>query len=295
MEEISEKQKKKILARVIRAIMDFNGKNVGNFAASTSFFFFISLIPILILLSALLPLTGIDEESFVRIITHYTPDVVDGLIEVIIRDAFSSGGKVFSISIIAIIYTAGKGMIALMQGLNVIYGVREHRSYPRIVFVAVIYMIMLLVVIILSLIFGVFAEYLYDFIGRYLPALKAVAGELMAGRLPVIVGSSLVLFLLIYTFVPAGERRFFRQLPGAVFSTVGWMVFSWFFSFFMAGGSIYSTYYGSLATIVIFMLWMYGCFFIILLGGYINVIFEGVVPVLKKRNGLQLDKRGGRC
>ncbi len=291
MGQIDERNKRRILVRLIRMAQYFNEKSVGNFAASTAFFFFISLIPIGILLSAMLPLTGIGEEEFVRGITTYTPDVVDGMVEKIIRDAFSSGSGVYSFSVIAIIYASGRGMIALMQGLNAIYDAREHRSYPRIVMVALIYMILLLLSVILFLILGVFADYLYDFIGRHFPVLLSFASEIMAGRMPLILVTSFALFLLMYTYVPAEEQVLLLQVPGAVFSTIGWVVFSKLFSVFMGGGSIYSTYYGSLASIVILMMWMYGCFFIILVGGYINVVFEGIFPFLKERKKAGKKKR----
>ena len=63
------------------------------------------------------------------------------------------------------------------------------------------------------------------------------------------------------------------------------MIFSKVFSLFMSHGSIYSTYYGSLATIVIFMLWMYGCFYILLIGGYINVVCAKLSPLSRQTRG----------
>ena len=56
---------------------------------------------------------------------------------------------------------------------------------------------------------------------------------------------------------------------GAVFSALAWVVFSFFFSLFISS-SIYTTYYGSLAAIAVFMMWLYGCFYILLLGANLN-------------------------
>ena len=271
---MTRQKRQSILISMVRLIADFSEKKVGNFASSTAFFFFISLIPFCILLSTLLPLTGIDKEMFVEFVVSHTPDIVDGIVRSIIEDAFASSGTVFSLSLLAILYASGKGMIALMQGLNVVYGIKEHRSYPRIACVAVTYMVLLMGFIIISLLLGVFGEMLATFIAEQFPQTERLMTHIMGMRLFVIIALSVILFLLMYTYVPAKNQVLVQQFPGTIFAMVGWMVFSKFFTIAMSHGSIYSTYYGSLAAIVIFMLWMYGCFYILLIGGYINVIFS---------------------
>ena len=206
MSRITRKQKKSLLANAAHLVTDFTDKKLGNFAASTAFFFFISLIPMCILLSTLLPLTGLDKQLFEELVTAYIPPVVEGLVQSIIEDAFSSSTKVFSLSILAIFYASGRGMIALMQGLNVVYGIREHRSYPRIVLVAVIYMFLLLAFIIGSLILGVFGENIYHFVGSHVPHMEHVMAEILGLRALVIFGSAIVLFSLMYTYTPARNQ-----------------------------------------------------------------------------------------
>lgn len=271
---MTRQKRQSILVAAVRFVSGFTEKHVSNYASGTAFFFFISLIPFCILLSTLLPLTGIDEETFTEIVTVHTPEIVEGLVRNIIRDAFASSGTVFSLSLIAILYASGKGMIALIQGMNVVYGIREHRSYIRIVIVAAVYMVLFMALIIVFLLVGVFGEMIYGIITPMFPHLTASLSWLMPVRPILITSFPIVLFLLMYTFVPAKNQKLLRQLPGALFATVGWIVFSDFFSIVMSRGSIYSTYYGSLATIVIFMLWMYGCLYILLIGGYINAFIS---------------------
>ena len=67
----------------------------------------------------------------------------------------------------------------------------------------------------------------------------------------------IVFLLLIYKFLPNRRDTYKRQLPGAVFSTLGWMVISWVFSVYVDVFQGFSSMYGSLTTIMLIMMWMY--------------------------------------
>ena len=73
-----------------------------------------------------------------------------------------------------------------------------------------------------------------------------------------------------------------KQLPGAVFTACGWLLLSFFFSVYLDVFEGFTSMYGSLTTIILIMLWLYGCMYIILLGGEINALLE---KFLQKRAG----------
>ena len=75
--------------------------------------------------------------------------------------------------------------------------------------------------------------------------------------------------------MPDKKLAFREQIPGAVFSAVGWSIFSWVFSYYVTYGNSYGIY-GSLSIIIIVLLWMYFCMYIILIGAYLNQYFESV-------------------
>ncbi|MBQ7719002.1 MAG: YihY/virulence factor BrkB family protein, partial [Clostridia bacterium] len=79
--------------------------------------------------------------------------------------------------------------------------------------------------------------------------------------------------------------NYLLQLPGAVFTSVSWSAFSFFFSLYINGMYNYTVFYGSLATVTIFLFWLYGCFFILLVGGSINCLFEPQIRRLVFREG----------
>ena len=77
---------------------------------------------------------------------------------------------------------------------------------------------------------------------------------------------------MIYKFLPNRRTNLKRQIPGAVFAAIGWMIISWIFSVYVDVFQGFSDMYGSLTTIVLIMLWMYFCMYTILLGGVVNVM-----------------------
>ena len=73
-------------------------QNISTFAASTAFFFFLSIVPMLIMVCTIIPYTPLTEENLVEAVTDLTPDQVDGLAESLISDIYdkSAGGAVRS-------------------------------------------------------------------------------------------------------------------------------------------------------------------------------------------------------
>ena len=80
-----------------------------------------------------------------------------------------------------------------------------------------------------------------------------------------------LVFALVYKLAPAGKRRYAGQLPGAAGAAVGVSVFTFFFSLYGSGSNLYNSFYGSLTSVSLFLLWVYMCIQIFLTGGVLNV------------------------
>ena len=83
-----------------------------------------------------------------------------------------------------------------------------------------------------------------------------------------------IVFAGLYTLVPMRRHSLKSQLPGALFSTLGWIVFSGLFSLYFNNFSNYSYMYGSLTAVVVLMLWLYICICILLIGAELNYYLE---------------------
>ena len=113
--------------------------------------------------------------------------------------------------------------------------------------------------------------------------MKNVADWLIEVRIVITPIVLMIFSLLIYKFLPNRRDKILRQLPGAVFAAIGWMIVSWIFSVYVDVFRGFSSMYGSLTTIVLIMLWMYFCMYSILLGGEVNVLmYDKLFPEKEK-------------
>lgn len=248
-------------------------QNISAYAASIAFFFFLSVVPMLILICTILPYTPLTEENLMTAVTDLTPDMLDPLAKSLISDVYNRSAGILSIAAIATIWSAGKGVMALMQGLNVVNGVEDTRNYFFIRVIASFYTVVMLVVVILSLFFMVFGNQLVKLALHRIPRLEALVSFVMNFRFVLVWAILTLLFAAIYAYVPDKKLKFKEQLFGAVFSAVVWSVFSWGFSIYVTYGNTYGIY-GSLSIIIIVLLWMYFCMYITMIGAYLNRYFN---------------------
>lgn len=254
-------------------------QNISAYAASIAFFFFLSIVPMLMMICAIIPYTPLTEENLVEAITEVVPDKVDPLAISLISDVYDKSAGIISIAIIATIWSAAKGVMALMKGLNAINGVEEKRNYFVVRAIASFYTIVMLVIVILGLFINVFGNQLVSLILHRLPPLERLVSFIMNFRFLVVWVVLTLLFAAIYAYVPDIKLRFKEQIPGAAFSAVVWSVFSWGFSLYVTYSNTYGVY-GSLSIIIIILLWMYFCMYIIMVGAYLNRYFSPVNKVL---------------
>ncbi len=247
--------------------------NISAFAASTAFFLFLSLVPMLILVCSVIPYTPLTEQNLMTAIKDLTPDMADTLAESLVHEVYEKSAGVLSIAVLAVLWSAGKGVLALMRGLNMINEVEEERNYFMVRLVASFYTFIMLMIMILSLFIMVFGNKLVELILYRVPQLQVVAGFIMTFRFLLVWAVLTVLFAMIYAYIPNKKLKLKEQITGAVFSAVVWSVFSWGFSLYVEQAGAY-TIYGSLSIIVIVMIWMYVCMYIVMLGAYLNKYFN---------------------
>lgn len=258
-------------------------QNISAFAASTAFFLVLSIVPMLILICTIIPYTPLTEENLVRAVTEITPDRLDFLVESLIAEVYDKSAGILSVAAITTLWSAGKGVLALMRGLNAIGGVEEDRNYFVVRLVASLYTVVMLVVLILSLFIMVFGNQLVELLLYRVPQLQILVSFLMNFRFLLVWAILTMLFSAVYAYVPNEKLAFGEQVPGAAFAAVVWSVFSWGFSLYVERTESYSIY-GSLSLIVIVMVWMYFCMYIIMIGAYLNRYFRPVNRVLANRH-----------
>ena len=261
--------------------LDFIGRwQIAASASSTAFWFFLSLVPIVVLFVSILPYTSLTEEQVLSAVTPVFPDSFNALIRVILSDVFTSSLGVLSVSIIATIWSAGRGFASLIRGLELVYE-QKHRSgfLPRRAR-GVIFTVCMVLAMVLSIVLGGFGRQIVRLAEKYLPGARPIFSFLMHLRFLVVIVLLSLFFCAIYRWATNARPRFGDIFPGALLAAGGWSLFTWLFSALVSATGSYGTY-GSLATVVAVMLWLYYCQYILLMGA----CFNRALPRINDRRG----------
>ena len=266
--------------------------NVSAHAASTAFFLFLSLIPLLMLICAILPYTPVTEAMLMEIAVSLTPNSANGLLIYLIGEVYDRSAGVLSAAAVITVWTAAKGMMALMRGLNAVNGVTEQRGYILLRIEACLYTVLMLAAMVLALVILVFGNTLARLVLRQVPRLEVLLSLFLHFRfLPVWLILAAV-FEIIYPSVPQIRTRLRYQIPGALFTAIAWSVFSWGFSIYVDHFHGLSMY-GNLTTVIIIMLWFYFCMYLLLVGANINRYFYPAIRFLYHRRQEKRSRKKG--
>lgn len=265
----------KFKSTVLDIAMDSARHNVATYAASTSFFFFLSLFPMIILFCALIPYTPLELEYITSAIENLAPEVLRPLIISIVKRIYLRSAGTITISALITLWTAGRGMMELVKAINTAYDYTEKRGYLKLRIFSSIYTMVMLFMMAASLILLVFGrrllknllkdpelEHIYELIRSLLHTQYIFAFILI-----------LFMFLLLYSKLAAIKTPIRKHLPGGLFATALWLAFTYLFSVFLGVYNPFSTY-GTLATTIILMLWMYFCIYFLILGAVVNKYIE---------------------
>lgn len=249
---------------------------VAAFSAQTAFFIIISAFPFLVLIVSVLEKIPFISADMMYTVLDIFPRTVMEYMENIIKEICSGNSvAIISISAAVLLWSASKGVTSIMRGLNFIYKTDEKRNFLEIRLVSVGYTIGFVVYIVLTLIFIFGGGMLSSLLKSRLPEnlFFTVIYRIVSflGKLMLLT----VLFGLVYLIVPKRKATIKSQLPGAVLSALGWLGYSWFYSFYIDHLAGNSYVYGSLTSIILIMLWLYVCMYIFFIGGEVNSIISG--------------------
>ena len=264
---------------IIKHIYNFFTKmsedKVGIYTAQASFFIILSIFPFVLLLLNLIGITTIDKSFIIRSINTYIPDSVKPLLIQMINELYTHvSGTIISITAIGAIWSASKGFLSVMFGIYNIYKVHQRRNYFVSRFISMLYTVIFLIAMIISIILLVFGNKLFKFAISLIPALKDISILTLIVRYLIVFLALTMFFVIIFRLANFRCTTFFKVLPGAIFSSLGWIIFSYVFSIYVDNFSNMTYMYGSLTAVIILMLWIYFCIYIFFIGAEINKFFH---------------------
>jgi len=276
----------KLIEFFIKKIRD---DHVSAYSAQAAFFIIISFFPFIMFLLSIVPLFQLQESTILKIFTQIFPKAFNSFIVRVITEIYdtTNTGTVISLTALTALWSAGKGFLAIMRGLNSVYEIEETRHSIFLRIISTIYTLIFAIMLIISITILVFGNRLYLWITQRFHILHDLALVIISLRTMVGLIILFIFFLIIYMFVPNRKAKLSKEVPGAFVCAAGWMGYSYAFSYYIDHYSNYTSTYGSLTTIVLFMLWLYFCMYILFIGAEINILLQNKELIQKVKQMYQ--------
>jgi membrane protein len=259
--------------------------HVMAFAGNLTYKALFAIFPFFTFLLSLLGLFNADElvDTMINRLSGVMPQSAVGFIEKQLlgitqsqaESAFTLGAI---ISIALALWGVSGAFRSVMEAMNVMYEVEEDRpawkKYGISIFISLAVILLMLTALGLVVFGSTVGGGLADVVGlgSIFQAVWSIA------QWPVLALVVLFAFALVYYFAPAAKQKWRWISPGSILAFVFWLAFSLLFSLYVANFSSYNETYGSLAGVIILMLYIYYSAVIMLIGAEMNQVIEWHIP-----------------
>jgi membrane protein len=182
------------------------------------------------------------------------------------------------ISILLALWGVSGAFRSVMEAMNVMYEVEEDRPFWKVYGLSIFMSLAVVVLLVGALVLVVFGESIGVTVADLIGLGSVFATIWSIVQWPIVALVVLFAFALIYYFAPAAKQRFRWVSPGSILAFVFWLIFSLLFSLYVSMSGSYNETYGSLAGVIILMLYVYYSALIMLVGAEMNQVIEWHIP-----------------
>ncbi len=264
-------------------IARFSDDGVTVYAAQAAFYTIIASVPFLMLLISLSKYIVPDAVyALFKAIKQIIPERFSELFTVIYEEITGRAGvSIMSVTAITALWSSSRAVSSVIKGVAYIYDADNSTGIMRNLLYSFLYTVTFVALIIGALLVLVFGVTIRNIVTYRFPRLEGIFSLILNFRGLFFFIMLTLFFSLIYYAVSknilrsSGTLRKYRsQLPGAIFASAGWMLFSYFYSLYLKYYPSASYIYGSLAAVMLMMFWLYFCMIILLAGAEINKLLN---------------------
>jgi membrane protein len=200
------------------------------------------------------------------------------------QGAFTAGALV---SILLALWGVSGAFRSVMEAMNVMYEIEEARPFWKQLLISVFLSLGVAALLLFALVLVVFGPEIGSAVADVVGLGYVFEVVWNVVQWPVLLFLVVLAFALVYYYAPDVEQRFRWISPGSIVAVVAWLLFSLAFSLYVEFGSFDA--YGSIAGIIILMLYIYYSAFIMLVGAELNQVIEEHIPEGKNEGDKMLN------
>ena len=250
----------------------FNYSETCSKAAEVAFFVTLSIFPFFMFtVSAVAYIPWLQTSGYIQIINEIVPVRARDFIQLIVKAAINNRNmRYLFVSFIMTMWTFSRVIKALVKGMNRAYLSPETRTFIRTTIMSFLFTIMLIILIFMSMILLVYGEKIGHVIFSFIGFDRLFINIWNITRYLIGAISTATFFCLLYKVTPNIKLKIKMVMPGAVFSTLGWFLMSYMYSFYTNNFGSYKAIYGGLEEVIVLLTWIYFSSWVIVLGYRIN-------------------------
>lgn len=257
----------------IHLIVKIRKDDVFALASQLAYYLVLSFFPFMLFLMTLVGFSELNSIQVLEGLSVMLPRSILELTQSTIREVFDNQYTgLLGISILLMIWTASSAFKAIIKSINKAYNFKENRSFIKRSIISMLGILALALIIVLALTMLVFGNVISQYIKSFHQIYKLIFILWNIFRYAFIFIIMIFIFVTIYRLAPAKKLTWKEVIPGSIFSTLGWVLVSFAFSFYIDNFNNYSRFYGSLGAVFILMTWLFLISIIFILGVEINFV-----------------------
>ncbi|KQP09711.1 MAG: YihY/virulence factor BrkB family protein [Methylobacterium sp.] len=234
----------------------------------------IALFPFLILLAALAGLFGtksLADEAGVLIFDAWPREIAKPVVNEMHRVLTEQRGGVLTVGAVLALYFSSAGVESLRVGLNRAYGLREQRPWWLTRLESIAYVICGALAMLAFALLVVLGPLIWRNVLNVAPGLEPLSLTVAIGRIGITAFLLVGVLVIAHKFVATGRRSFLAVIPGVAVTLLLWFLAGLGFGYYLDRFSnAYVSTYGSLATAMVALVFLYWLAAMFLFGGEIN-------------------------
>lgn len=257
-----------------------NNDDVFGRSAQLAYYFFLALFPALIFLTSILGLLAGPgtqlHDSLIRFMAQALPPSAFDLVSKTLEETTkASGGGKITFGLLATLWSATSGMVAVQDTLNAVYDVREERPFWKARSIALGLTVAGSILVIGALAVILYGNTLVTFVGNHIGLGPLATWTWKILQWPIALFFLSMVFAITYYYAPDVEQRHWEWLtPGAVVGMATWILATIALRVYLHFFNSYSATYGSLGAVIIMLTWFYVTGLMLLLGAEVNAEIE---------------------
>ncbi|GAA0772684.1 YihY/virulence factor BrkB family protein [Clostridium sp.] len=263
----------KITEYIVKMALRYKNHHISSLASQLAFDMLFSFFPFLILLLTLVGFINVDPGEVISGLQTIMPEELYELVSTLALQLLQTrNGNLLSFSLMFSLYTASRAFRAVRYGLNRAYNEDEDKNKIKVVILSVLFMIVITFMIIFVLGFLVFGEMISLELVQWLDLDIKLFYFIRYLRYPIGLAGMIVIFSAVYKLIPSRRIKWRETFPGAVFTSIVWIILSMAFAFYVNNFGKYTDIYGSIGVVIVMMIWLQITSTTILLGGELNAL-----------------------